>query len=210
MNTSGIFFDEQFAQIYTHLVQNYVPDFIMEASKHFVYTPWVFSLLGSVVIGLAGILPLIIIPSEEKLKKGGFKDPGESKFLKVLLSFAVGGLLGDVFLHLLPEAWEGEKHSSTGHPSLTSGLWVLSGILIFTIVEKIFSGYTNADEENPQPKCVEIANCLIRRTGGKIPEGHNSSESCAKSCDIEEIPNGCFLREREQKQKDQPKKWLAT
>jgi len=26
--------------------------------------------------------------------------------LKRLLSFAVGGLLGDVFLHLLPESWE--------------------------------------------------------------------------------------------------------
>lgn len=25
--------------------------------------------------------------------------------LKKLLSFAIGGLLGDVFLHLLPEAW---------------------------------------------------------------------------------------------------------
>ena len=25
--------------------------------------------------------------------------------LKLMLSFAVGGLLGDVFLHLLPEAW---------------------------------------------------------------------------------------------------------
>ena len=25
--------------------------------------------------------------------------------LKLLLSFAVGGLLGDIFLHLLPEAW---------------------------------------------------------------------------------------------------------
>jgi hypothetical protein len=30
--------------------------------------------------------------------------------LRLLLSFAVGGLLGDVFLHLLPEAWsKGEK-----------------------------------------------------------------------------------------------------
>lgn len=35
----------------------------------------------------------------------------ESKFLRVLLSFAVGGLLGDVFLHLLPEAWEGDNQS---------------------------------------------------------------------------------------------------
>lgn len=30
---------------------------------------------------------------------------GENKLLRLLLSFAVGGLLGDVFLHLLPEAW---------------------------------------------------------------------------------------------------------
>lgn len=29
----------------------------------------------------------------------------ESKPLKILLSFAVGGLLGDVFLNLLPQAW---------------------------------------------------------------------------------------------------------
>lgn len=28
-----------------------------------------------------------------------------SSTLKLLLSFAVGGLLGDIFLHLLPEAW---------------------------------------------------------------------------------------------------------
>jgi len=29
------------------------------------YVPWVFSLLGSALIGLSGILPLIIIPSNE-------------------------------------------------------------------------------------------------------------------------------------------------
>ena len=28
-----------------------------------------------------------------------------SQRLQLLLSYAVGGLLGDVFLHLLPEAW---------------------------------------------------------------------------------------------------------
>lgn len=147
----------------------------------------------------------------------------------MLLSFAVGGLLGDVFLHLLPEAWEGDNQgefqrqtsnnklisintiSSTdpsSHPSLRSGLWVLSGILIFTIVEKIFSGYASADEENPQPKCVEIANCLLRRHGGQLPEGE-TSESCGGACDIEDVDKVCFLRERELKskeKKDQPRK----
>lgn len=39
----------------------------------------------------------------------------ESKSLKVLLSFAVGGLLGDVFLHLLPEAWSSDAGANEGN-----------------------------------------------------------------------------------------------
>lgn len=38
--------------------------------------------------------------------------------LKVLLSFAVGGLLGDVFLHLLPEAWTLQEQYSDGQLQL--------------------------------------------------------------------------------------------
>lgn len=37
----------------------------------------------------------------------------ESKSLRILLSFAVGGLLGDVFLHLLPQAWSSDLSQST-------------------------------------------------------------------------------------------------
>ncbi|KAH8363229.1 hypothetical protein KR084_007358 [Drosophila pseudotakahashii] len=204
MTNHSSFFDEHFAMIYSNLMDNYMPEYF----KSFEYTPWVFSLLGSVVIGLSGIFPLIIIPTEEKMAKEGYKDPAESKLLRVLLSFAVGGLLGDVFLHLLPEAWEGDNQDPSSHPSLRSGLWVLSGILIFTIVEKIFSGYASADEENPQPKCVEIANCLLRRHGGQLPEGE-TAESCGGACDIEDVDKVCFLRERELKskeKKEQPKK----
>lgn len=71
---------------------------------------------------------------------------------------------------------------------------MLGGVLIFTIIEKIFSGYANADESNPQPKCVEIANCLLRKSGGKIPENKDGLV-CGQngSCDIEDVPNGCFL-----------------
>ena len=40
------------------------------------------------------------------------------------------------------------------HPSIRSGMWVLSGVLLFTIVEKIFSGYTNADENDPSKEIL--------------------------------------------------------
>lgn len=80
---------------------------------------------------------------------------------------------------------------------MRSGLWVLAGVLVFTIVEKIFSGYVNADESNPQPKCVNIANCLMRKSGGKLPDDKEGL-TCAQngSCDIEDVPNGCFLAGR--------------
>lgn len=94
---------------------------------------------------------------------------------------------------------------------MRSGLWVLGGILIFTIVEKIFSGYVSADENNPQPRCVEIANCLMRRSGGVIPEGGSVGLSCTPngSCDIEDVPNGCFLAEKEKNSKKEPSKKIA-
>lgn len=199
--------DETLKYICNEVFENYVPEYF----KDFGYTPWVFSLLGSALIGLSGILPLFVIPIETGGKNSDF-NPAESKSLKVLLSFAVGGLLGDVFLHLLPEAWSGDAggNKEHGHPSLRSGLWVLSGILIFTIVEKIFSGYVNQDESNPQPKCVNIANCLMRKGGsGKTANG-DAKMHCTQngSCDIEDVPNSCFLAEK-QRRESQPQIKIA-
>lgn len=109
-----------------------------EYSSHVTYNPWVFSLLGSTMVGLAGILPLLVIPIEEG---ADLKNGASAGTLKILLSFAVGGLLGDVFLHLLPEAWGNDllKRASPNPPSMPCGLWVLTGFLVFVIVEKIFA-----------------------------------------------------------------------
>lgn len=60
MNIStDFFFDSSALQIYTEIVSDYLPDFL----KGFEYTPWVWSLMGSAIIGLSGIFPLLIIPS---------------------------------------------------------------------------------------------------------------------------------------------------
>lgn len=207
MNFSTVFMDETFVYLYREVMDNYVPAYF----KSMEYTPWIFSLLGSALIGLSGILPLAVIPVGTDRGDKDFKDPAESKTLKVLLSFAVGGLLGDVFLHLLPEAWSSDVASGGNgdHHSMRSGLWVLGGVLIFTIVEKIFSGYTSADENNPQPKCVEIATCLLRKSGGKLPEGYVGTCGQTGACDIEDVPNGCFLAGKATEEKKEPTKKVA-
>ncbi|MCW3982622.1 MAG: ZIP family metal transporter [Candidatus Bathyarchaeota archaeon] len=77
----------------------------------------ILSVIAVSAIALGGISFLWV--SETKLKKA---------FI-YLVSFAAGGLLGDVFLHLLPEAIE------TGFET-TTGLIILTGILSSFAVER--------------------------------------------------------------------------
>jgi len=59
-----------------------------------------------------------------------FKKERIKRILTFLVSFAVGGLFGDVFLHLLPESFE--KLGIT----VKTSVFVLLGILLFFILEK--------------------------------------------------------------------------
>lgn len=53
------------------------------------------------------------------------------KSIFILVSLAVGALLGDVFVHIIPETYE-----EVSNPSLISFL-IIAGILIFFILEKV-------------------------------------------------------------------------
>ncbi|XP_076012100.1 zinc transporter ZIP13 isoform X2 [Genypterus blacodes] len=109
---------------------------------------WLLSLVGSVVVGLSGVFPLLVIPIEAGAT---LKTEAGSQKLKLLLSFAIGGLLGDVFLHLLPEAWA-LAASSAGKQNhyMTQGLWVIVGLLSFLVLEKMFQDEDSHDED-PAP-----------------------------------------------------------
>ena len=104
---------------------------------------WVTAVGSTVLISLAPIVMLFLIPLD--------KSPSHENFLKTLLSFASGGLLGDAFLHLIPHALsahgdqEGHNHAhshshSDGEPhshNMGVGLWILAGIVAFLAVEKV-------------------------------------------------------------------------
>ncbi len=55
-----------------------------------------------------------------------------NRILILLVSFSAGALLGDAFIHLLPEAAEQTKGFN-----LITAIYVLSGIVVFLIIEKI-------------------------------------------------------------------------
>jgi len=72
------------------------------------------------LISLAGVFTLSL--SVERLRE----------YLFILVSFAVGALFGDAFLHLIPEAFD-----TMGSLDSVS-LWVLVGIGFFFVLEKFF------------------------------------------------------------------------
>uniref|UniRef100_A0A8B9K0D7 Zinc transporter SLC39A7 n=1 Tax=Astyanax mexicanus TaxID=7994 RepID=A0A8B9K0D7_ASTMX len=104
---------------------------------------------ATLLISAAPFLILFLIPVQSNTDQ-------HQNLLKVLLSFASGGLLGDAFLHLIPHALEPHSHhgnedhghshaseESHGHSHgaahghmMSVGLWVLGGIVAFLVVEK--------------------------------------------------------------------------
>lgn len=111
---------------------------------------WMQAIGATLLISAAPFFILFLIPVQSNSDQ-------HQNLLKVLLSFASGGLLGDAFLHLIPHALEPHSHhgdeSSHGHShdneeahghshgaahahQMSVGLWVLGGIVAFLVVEK--------------------------------------------------------------------------
>jgi len=109
---------------------------------------WLKAIGATLFISVVPIFMLYFIPIDAS-------NPEHQGFLKVLLAFAAGGLLGDAFLHLLPHAMHPHSHGEDGghdhahahshgdeggghdHTAeLAVGLWVLGGIVSFFMLEK--------------------------------------------------------------------------
>lgn len=86
--------------------------------------------ISAFVVGLSGVVPLLFIP----LKRHRESKQINYKILNRWLSYAVGSLLGEVFIHLLPESWD---YQDTSKPLCSSAFWLLMGLLFFFFVEKL-------------------------------------------------------------------------
>lgn len=174
------------------IVPEYLLNFVDELDEH----PWLFASLASILVGLSGIFPLLVIPIDQT---AAFKDGAGAATLRMLLSFAVGGLLGDVFLHLLPEAWQNDisNMKEGGHVPMKCGLWCLFGMLVFIVVEKLFAQAEHEEDEEPrvvkkgmrQLEIEEIDKLLQqerkhRAKFSKVTEGAAELPVCGSNGDI--------------------------
>ncbi len=100
---------------------------------------WAYSIASVLVISLISLIGAVTL----YLRKDSL-----NSMLFCLVSFAVGGLLGDAFIHLIPEAFE-----ELGNISTVSML-VMSGVLLFFVLEKFILWrhcHHPTTEDHPHP-----------------------------------------------------------
>ena len=112
------------------------------------------SLIAVSIISLISLVGLFTISIKELLLK---------KIIFILVALAIGALLGDAFIHLIPEAFE-----EGGNATKTS-LLIIVGLLLFFILEKTFNLHHEHEgcEHEGSPSDVGFLKGIFRRHGVK-------------------------------------------
>lgn len=94
---------------------------------------WLYSLVGVVIVSAISLIGIVALGINQRYLQ---------RILSYLVSFSAGALLGDVFIHILPEIMEGEAIQSTS-------IYILVGIVAFFILERFLHwhhSHTSHDE----------------------------------------------------------------
>jgi zinc and cadmium transporter len=113
---------------------------------------WLYSLISVFLVSLLAFIGLFTFSIREKSLK---------KILIYFISLAAGALFGDVFIHILPEIAKEDGFT------IIVSLSLLSGVLIFFILEKVIHGQQyheeghgegeHNDERHPKKKIKPVA-----------------------------------------------------
>lgn len=93
--------------------------------------PLFTALLSVIVVSLVSLVGVFFLSRKEGVMR---------KYIFLLVSLAVGALLGDAFIHLIPEAFE--YFADPLWPSLL----VIGGILLFFVLEKFMHWHHHGDD----------------------------------------------------------------
>ncbi|XP_075692631.1 zinc transporter SLC39A7 isoform X2 [Rhinoderma darwinii] len=157
-------------------------------------TLWTYAICATLLISAAPFFILFLIPVQSNSSQ-------HQSLLKLLLSFASGGLLGDAFLHLIPHALEphshhqseeeahghGHSHDHSHSHMMSVGLWVLAGIIAFLVVEKFVrhlkaeAGHGHSHGHDSKPSSASATKEKDDKQDGKEGVRQRTKEANTKS-----------------------------
>jgi len=115
---------------------------------------YLYTFTSVLVVSLVSLIGVIVISFNKKMLQA---------IIPTLVSVAVGAMLGDAFVHLIPEAFE-----ATNEP-ITVSLLIIAGMLLFFILEKFLHWHHSHGEHDID----EYGDCDHMDEEGKVhPVGH--------------------------------------
>ncbi len=96
-------------------------------------TNYLYGFGGVLIVSLISLVGVFSLSIKEDLLK---------KYINFFISLAIGALLGDAFIHIIPEALEGGLNTT-----LTSSL-VIAGILLFFVIEKFIHWHHHGEDKD--------------------------------------------------------------
>ena len=90
-----------------------------------------YAFISVIIVSLISLIGVMLLSLREDLLR---------KYIFIFISVAVGALLGDAFIHLIPEAF-----SETDNTTLVSIL-IISGILLFFVLEKFLHWHHHGED----------------------------------------------------------------
>lgn len=95
----------------------------------------IYSLLAVIGVSLVSLIGVVSL---------AFKDEYVKKYIGLFISLAIGALLGDAFIHIIPESFE-----NLVDPNITS-LLIISGLMIFFLLEKLIHWHHHGEDKEEE------------------------------------------------------------
>ena len=110
---------------------------------------YIYAIISVVIVSLISFVGVFFLAlGEEKVKK----------YVEIFISLAVGALMGDAFIHIIPETFE--KFSN----KTLASILIIGGIILFLVMEKFLHWHHHEDDTIEHP--IQPAGKLILFTDG--------------------------------------------
>ncbi|MFA6524491.1 MAG: ZIP family metal transporter [Candidatus Paceibacterota bacterium] len=121
-------------------------------------TTYIYAFISVIIVSLVSLIGVFSLSFKEEIIK---------KYVSIFISLAVGALLGDAFIHLIPEAFI--KIPNTNIVSIL----IIVGIIIFFIIEKFFHWHHHGEDKeinhiHPVGKLILFTDCFHNLIDGII------------------------------------------
>lgn len=110
---------------------------------------YIYALGSVIIVSLVSLIGVFSLSIKEEIIK---------KYISLFISLAVGALLGDAFIHLIPETFE-----TASNPTISS-LLIIFGILVFLTIEKFLHWHHHS--EDVEEKHIHPVGKLLLFTDG--------------------------------------------